>query len=387
MSELWGFASGMQQASHDSQSQMLTNLQMQEGAQKLAAGDIAIKQADLQLQSQQKMLSLLQGAQATRSSTGSPGQQASAQSESLASNMDMLANFALESGMPEQAKEYANSASSIRKNQSSVEQNQAKLQQQHAQITGSLMENVHDQTSFDNALMIYQLETGQKSPFAGQRYSPQLADQIKNRASTILQQSTIKMNDAKAREAEAQTEDAKHRQPLIDSQKKEADARTAYLEKHGGTANLPSAGDLKSVTDLIASSYDVDTIQDAANARVLARPIAEAAKQMMQENPALTQSAAARRAYQEALTRGDLAGLTPKKPMSGSDPEKPLSMPKNQKGLKENQWYTDPNFGDNKPRVYRDGQFWTREEMEAQGTTDDDNAPAKGGDDDDETEE
>jgi hypothetical protein len=382
MSELWGWASGEQQASHDQQSQMLTNLQLSEGAQKLAAGDIAIKQADIQLQSQQKILSLLQGAQATRSSTGSPGQQASAQSESLASNMDMLANFALESGMPEQAKEYANSASTIRKNQASVEENQAKLQQQHATITGSLMENVHDQQSFDNALMIYQLETGQKSPFAGQRYTPQLADQIRNRASTILQQSTIKLNDAKTKEAEAQTQDAKARQPLIDAQKREADARTEFLQKHGGAANLPSAGDLKAVTDLIGSSYDVDTTQDAANARVLARPIAESAKQMMQENPSLTQSAAVRRAYQEALTRGDLAGLTPKKSMPGSDPEKPRTMPKNQKGLKENQWYTDPNFGDNQPRVYRDGQFWTRAEMEAQGATDDDNAPAKDDDDD-----
>lgn len=382
MSELWGWASGQQQASHDQQSQMLTNLQLNEGAQKLAAGDIAIKQADIQLQSQQKMLSLLQGAQATRSSTGSPGQQASAQSESLASNMDMLANFALESGMPEQAKEYANSASTIRKNQASVEENQAKLQQQHASITGTLMENVHDQQSFDNALMIYQLETGQKSPFAGQKYSPQLADQIRNRASTILQQSQIKLNDAKTKEADAQTQDAKARQPLIDAQKREADARTEYLEKHGGAANLPSAGDLKSVTDLISSSYDVDTSQDAANARVLARPVAERAKEMMQENPSLTQSAAARRAYQEALTRGDFAGLTPKRSMPGSDPEKPRPMPKNQKGLKENQWYTDSNFGDNEPRVYRDGQFWTRAEMEAQGTTDDDNAPAKDDDED-----
>lgn len=383
MSELWGFASGMQQGSHDQQSQMLTNLQLQEGTQKLAAGDIALKQADLQLQSQQRMLSLLQGAQKTRSSTGSPGQQASAQSESLASNMDMLANFALESGMPEQAKEYANSASTIRKNQAAVETNQAKLQQQHATITGSLMENVHDQQSFDNALMVYQLETGQKSPFAGQRFTPQLADQIRNRATTILQQSTIKLNDAKTKEANAQTEDAKARQPLINAQEEEAKARTEYLKKHGGTASLPTAGDLKSVTDLIASSYDVDTTQDAANARVLARPIAESAKQMMQENPALTQSAAARRAYQEALTRGDLAGLSPKKAMPGSDPEKPLQMPKNQKGLKENQWYTDKNFGDSEPRVYRDGQFWTRKEMEAQGSPDDDdNALAKDPDDD-----
>lgn len=384
MSELWGFQSGQQQAEQTQDQHLLTNLQLSEGAQKLAAGDIAIKQADIQLQSQQKMLSLLQGAQATKSSTGSPGQQASAQSESLASNMDMLANFALESGMPEQAKEYANSASTIRKNQASVEENQAKLQQQHATITGSLMENVHDQQSFDNALMIYQLETGQKSPFAGQRYTPQLADQIKNRATTILQQSSIKLNDAKTKEAEAQTQDAKARQPLIDAQKREADARTEYLQKHGGAAGLPTASDLKGVTDLISSSYDVDTTQDAANARVLARPVAEAAKQMMQENPALTPSAAYRRAYQEALTRGDFAGLTPKKSMPGSDPEKPRPMPKNQKGLKENQWYTDPNFGDDKPRVYRDGQFWTREEMEAQGKDDDDNAPAKDADDEDE---
>lgn len=382
MSELWGWASGVQQASQDQQKQMLTNLELSEGAQKLAAGDIAIKEADLHLQQQQKMLSLLQGA-TTASSRGTPAQRVDAQTESMASNMDMLANFALESGMPEQAKEYANTASTIRKNAASVEENQAKLQQQHAQMTASLMENVHDQSSFDNALMIYQLETGQKSPFAGQRYTPQLGDQIRSRATTILQQSQIKLNDAKAKEAAAQTEDAKARQPLIDAQKREADARTEFLEKHGGGANLPTANDLKSVTDLIASSYDVDTTQDAANARVLARPVAERAKELMQENSSLTQSAAARRAYQEALTRGDFAGLTPKKAMPGSDPEKPLKMPKNQKGLKENQWYTDPNFGDSEPRVYRDGQFWTRAEMEAQGNADD-SAPAKDPDEDDE---
>lgn len=382
MSELWGWASGVQQANQDQQKQMLTNLELSEGAQKLAAGDIAIKEADLHLQQQQKMLSLLQGA-TTASSKGTPAQRVDAQTESMASNMDMLANFALESGMPEQAKEYANTASTIRKNAAAVEENQAKLQQQHAQMTASLMENVHDQSSFDNALMIYQLETGQKSPFAGQRYTPQLGDQIRNRATTILQQSQIKLNDAKAKEAAAQTEDAKARQPLINAQEREANARAEFLQKHGGGANLPTASDLKSVTDLIASSYDVDTTQDAANARVLARPVAERAKEMMSENPSLTQSAAARRAYQEALTRGDFAGLTPKKSMPGSDPEKPLKMSKNQKGLKENQWYTDPNFGDSEPRVYRDGQFWTRAEMEAQGSADD-SAPAKDPDEDDE---
>jgi hypothetical protein len=377
MSELWGWASGQQQASQDQQKQMLTNLELSAGAQKLAAGDIAIKQANLQLQQQQRMLSLLQGA--TRaSSRGSPAQQSQAQTESIASNMDMLANFATESGLGEQAKEYANTASTIRKNASQVEMNQAKLQQQHAGLTASLIENVHDQQSFDNSLMIYQLETGQKSPFAGQRYTPELREQIKNRATTILQQSQIKLNDAKAKEADAQADDAKHRQPLIDAQEKEAEARTAYLEKQGGAHKLPTAGDLKAVTDLISSSYDVDTTQDAANARVLARPVAERAKEMMEDNPALTQSAAARRAYQEALTKGDFAGMTPKKLSEGSDPEKPRKMPKDQKGLKENQWYTDPNFGDSEPRVYRDGQFWTRKEMEAQGgESDDDTAPAK----------
>jgi hypothetical protein len=381
MSELWGWASGEQQAQQDQRQQMLTNLQMAEGAQKLAAGDIAIKEANMHLQQQQRMLSLLQGA-TTASSRGTIADQVEARTESMASNMDMLANFALESGMPEQAKEYANSASTIRKNAAAVQENQAKLQQQHAQMTASLMQNVHDQQSFDNALMIYQLETGQKSPFAGQRFSPQLADSIRQRAVTILQSSQIKLNEAKTKEAEAQAADAKAREPLIRAQEREADARTAYLEKHGAAASLPTASDLKSVTDLIASNFDVDTNQDMANARVLARPVAERAKEMMAENPALTQSAAARRAYQEALTRGDFAGLSPKKAMPGSDPEKPLKMPKNQKGLKENQWYTDPNFGDNEPRVYRDGQFWTRAEMEAQGM-DEDNEPAKDSDEDD----
>lgn len=382
MSELWGWASGVQQADQDQRQKMLTNLQMAEGAQKLEAGGIAVKEAEMHLQQQQRMLSLLQGA-TTASSRGTPAEQMEARTESMASNMDMLANFALESGMPEQAKEYANSASTIRKNAASVQENQSKLQIQHATMTANLMQNVHDQQSFDNALMIFQLETGQKSPYAGQRFSPQLADQIRSRATTILQQSQIKLNEAKTKEASAQAKDAEARLPLIEAQKREANARATWLEKHGGGGNLPTASDLKSVTDLISSNFETDTSQDQANARVLARPIAERAKEMMQENPALTQSAAARRAYQEAITRGDLAGLSPKKTMPGSDPEKPLKMPKNQKGLKENQWYVDPNFGDNEPRVYRDGQFWTRAEMEAQGQTDDDSAPAKDEDEED----
>lgn len=376
MSELWGWASGVQQAGQSQQQKMLTNLQLSEGAQKLEAGGIAIKEAEMHLQQQQRMLSLLQGA-STASSQGTTAQQVDARTESMASNMDMLANFALESGMPEQAKDYANTASTIRKNAASVQENQSKLQIQHATMTANLMENVHDQQSFDNALMIYQLETGQKSAFAGQRYTPQLADQIRNRATTILQHSQIKLNEAKEKEASAQADDARAREPLIKAQEREADARTEYLQKHGGAATLPTSSDLKSVTDLISSNFDVDTTQDQANARVLARPIAERAKEMMQENSALTQSAAARRAYQEAITRGDLVGLTPKKSMPGSDPEKPLKIPKNQKGLKENQWYIDENFGDNEPRVYRDGQFWTRAELETQGRTDEDSEPAK----------
>jgi hypothetical protein len=332
---------------------------------------VALKSANLQLSQQERMLQLLQGA-TTASSKGTPAQQSATNAESTAGTMDMLANFAVQSGMPEQAKEYAQTASTIRKNQSAVEMNEAKLAQQHAQLTSSLLEGVHDQQSFDNALLIYQLETGQKSHYAGTRYTPELKAQIQNTAQTILQSAQTKMDVARGKEADARAAESTARIPLIKAQEAEAEARTKYLDKHGSANSLPTAGDLKAVTDLISSQFNLDDSQAQANARVIARPIAEDAKRMMQDNPALTQSAAVQRAYQSAQNRGDLAGLQPKNVSPGSSADKPLKMPDNLKGLKENQWYTDSRLGP-EPRVYMNGQFWTRKELEAQ----DDEAPAK----------
>src|SRR5262249_49355504 len=154
----------------------------QEAPLRLQKEAIEVKQAQTTLDAQQRMLKAMQNL----GQTGQAGPQTpSGAAESAASYMDALGKMSLESGLPEQAKEYSNTGPNLRKNEPTIETNQNNVLLRHAELTGRLMEGVSAQASFDRANQMYQIVPGQPSRYAGARYTPQLGDQIRNLATSI----------------------------------------------------------------------------------------------------------------------------------------------------------------------------------------------------------
>lgn len=320
---LTGFAAGFRTATQDVQQRQLAQLGMQEGQGKLEAQRIANQQAQLSLDQQRKLLSMMNSI-GTHGGQMDPSQAA----DSMASQMQTLGNMAYQSGLPEQAKEYYKTASTIKKNQAEIDKSQQQILMRNADLVSRLMVNVHDQQSFDQAQALFTAVTGHPSRYSGARYTPELKQQIESTAQSIKDRAIQKKDEAQAREADARATESKARIPLIKAQEREDNARTAALEKTGAVTKPPTAGETRVVTDLIEREFPSGGDPDQqANLRTLSRPIAERMKELQKSHPNMSQSQAAKRAFDEAKARGDFGGLTPAKAAAGDSYSSPLDIP------------------------------------------------------------
>lgn len=303
----------------------------------LAQGDVALEQAKANLSAQKQMLEMMsqpaqkpsvQGAIATPSG-GVPA------SMDLASQMERLAGIAVVSGLPEKAREYATTASTLRTQASTIAKNEVETKIKHLDLIGSLMGNVHDEVSWRQANRMYEMTVGKPTPYAQLPYNPQVVDEL--RAGVASEKDRALTSAAKARElaSEAVIAERNARVPLIRAQTELARERTSVLRKTGATALIPKAGDVKAITDLIIKDFGAGVLPE--DARVLARPVAENMVRLM-KSASLPQSEAANKAYQEAKAAGTFGGLRPRLQVSGS-PEKPLELPADYSKLRPNMFY------------------------------------------------
>jgi hypothetical protein len=320
MADMFGTPVGRSQAEADINNRKLTELA-------LAEGSVRLQQAKITLQSQKLMMQ-----QMSKLGQGkAPGGQASPDTdvEEMASTLDQLAIMAVKSGLPEKAREYASTASTIRYNASNIQGNQLKAQIQHYNLLGSLMQGVVDERSWQAANQRYQQITGRPTPYAKMRFNPQMVQQLqqgimsaKDRALTEAAKARESATVAIEREREA-------RIPLIKAQTELTRTRDAALKKAGATAKMPKAEDVRAITDLMVKDFGGLPSEDA---RVLARPVAERAVEIMKETQ-VTRSQAANQAYNEAKQAGHFAGIRPRIQTMGSL-DRPLEIPTG-KGAKD----------------------------------------------------
>lgn len=342
MPELFGYSAGQRLATQDIMARRLSALTAEKE-------EVQIAQAKMSLASQQRMLNLMQG---------TPGQQPT--TEDLASSMDRLATIAMQSGLPEQAKQYATAGTTLRKNAAEIADKQTTDTIKNLNIYSSLLTDVKDEAGWKQANAMFTLQTGRPSPYANIPYNPLLVDRLKMGVQTAKDRALTEAAQARIRASQAEEEERKARVPLIKAQTAAAEARTENLRKTG--ARPPSASDLKAVTDLIVEDYGGSALPEDMRNR--ARPIAERMRDLMRtEN--LTQSEAATRAYQEAKRSGDLTGMRTR-PLTKGAFRNPLELPMSggkvdPKSMKENMWYNVNGT----PRVLIDGKLYSREELEA----------------------
>lgn len=308
-----GFRAGVNEGIAAQQSQEMSALGIEEQGLKN-------QQARTAISIQNKMLEKM----AAMGTNG--GNDSGTQADALAKDMDSLASIALSSGAPEQAKQYATAGSTIRENASKISSRQAKLEKDDWAMVDSMLPGIYDQDTLDDANATYMMKTGRPSKLAGAKYSPQLIETLKNASQTAKDKALTQEAEARARAADAQASTSRARIPLIKAQTDAAEALANARNKNGAGNLAPKAGELKIITDLMQKDFDVGT-EDMASARVTARPIAERMKEIMGQNPGMSQTAAAKRAYTEAGRRGDFGGMSPNRSMPGESPKKPLALP------------------------------------------------------------
>jgi len=260
---------------------------------------------------------------------GDPG------SDLMASQMDRLAQLALSSGLPEKAKEYASTASTLRHNASTISANNLNATIKHLNMLGSLMEGVHDERSWRQANAMYALQTGKPTPYAKQPYNPQLVDQLKMGVMTAKDRALTAAAKAREKSSAEEVEERTLRKDLIKAQTELTKSRTTALKKAGATPLPAKAAEIRAITDLIIKDYGAGVLPE--DARVLARPVAEQMVRIMKDT-SLPASQAAQRAYQEAKSNGAFGGLRPRPKMTGSA-DRPLDIPEDSSKLRPNMYY------------------------------------------------
>lgn len=319
MPDLYGAPTGLLAAEQDRRAKQMHDLSMQKG-------ELELSQAKMEMARQQKMLELMTQQGAKKRSTTS-------RVDDLASDMDSMAEIAIQAGMPEKAKDYAIAGSTLRKNQREMISSKLESDIKEMNMMSSLLQNVEDEQSWAQANAVFAMQTGRQSPWARLPYNPELI--VKLQAGIQSNKDRALQAAAKAREAasRAQVQESGVRVDLIKAQTRLADARADKLKKTGTTE--PKATDLRAITDLINRDFSGGILPEEA--RVLARPVAERMLELM-DRMNLSKSEAAERAYQEAKADGTFGGFRPTRQLSGSL-SRPLDMPKDKAKLKPNMYY------------------------------------------------
>jgi len=337
MSELWGFAAGVQARRKEDMEQSLAEMALRRGDVEIQQANVTLESGEIALESQKKMIELMRGqsAQQQDKTDQAPPGGGRQEMDDIPNSLDALAKMALQSGLPQQAAEYASKASTIRENAAEIRDKDLNNRIKDLTLASNLLQTVGDEAGWKQANNLFTMTTGKPSPFAQMEYSPELVAKIQD---TVVSQKEKAITDAARARADASLANAKEsetRVSLIEAQRRLADTRAAALKKAGAIGKQPKAEDIRSVSDIINSEYmGAVTAEDA---RILARPVAERMLDLMSSNN-LTRSQAARRAFIEAESRGDFGGLRKRSRMTGSR-ENPIEMPAAQDKLRVNMFY------------------------------------------------
>jgi hypothetical protein len=193
-----GFGTGLIEGAQAADQHSMSMLQQVEGGQKIEMNKQAIEQTKLTLEKQRQMMIRL--AHVNQQSASDPQGQARA----LATESLNYGQAAMEAGLPEEGFKAIETGSKLLTNAALMDERTAKTQMEHATLAANLMDTVHDQASWQQALMVYQGQTGQPSPFSKMPYSPELVEKIKGATVTAKDRAGDALKEAQAAAARAE---------------------------------------------------------------------------------------------------------------------------------------------------------------------------------------
>jgi hypothetical protein len=268
--------------------------------------------SEMTLANQKKMAELMMSSSTAKPSIG--------QVVTMADRFDKLADNAAGAGLTEEARKLAGTASLLRQREAAAIASRAStiktnldIVRSQADLTGQLLADVNDEASWRRANELFEFQTGEPSPYAGQPYNPALVDQIRRAALTVKERADI-TDKAATRAATKNYRDARIRQ--LDADRKirqqEADTRKAAEERRaksggGRSVTSPNRDEQDQAERLIKGDFGK---LDAADLEDASFSIASEARALRRANPALSPSMAIRQAYNEAVKAGDFPADT-----------------------------------------------------------------------------
>lgn len=240
----------------------------------------------------------------------------------LSNIYDDLARMAMGAGAPTKATEFAKAAGTLRAQESLVLSREAatelaglRAQKERIDLTSRLLDNVKDDASWNQAQLLYQAMTGEKSIFAGLPYSKELVERIRTSGMTTKEQVAARekaLEDAskdRSRKGLAAHREAieKLNRERLDLEKRREDR----LSKAGGGKGVtsPTKVEVDQALRLVKQDYKE---LDGSDLLTAATAIASEARVLRRANPALDMSTAVNQAYIKARNRGDFKEVVEK---------------------------------------------------------------------------
>lgn len=215
---------------------------------------------------------------------------------------------------------------------------------QQTKYADQLLATATDEASWKAMNAHVRMTTGKPSALEGQKYSPQLVEELRKASQTKRSDAQEALDKARAKREQGLIAADAELVRLRKTQEGLNVARTDAAKKAGGGDGLiAKPKNIAAVTDAIVK--DSGDTMAPGDARVFAREIAlDAEKRMSQER--LTQPQAVAAAVDYAKKHGVLAGITPAHVRPGQSAKKALPLPQaksDPKQYKDQMWYQAPD--------------------------------------------
>lgn len=278
--------------------------------------------------------------------------------EDPAARLMSLSNLAFQSGQVKFGAELATKASTIQRQRTQDTASLAAAEKAEldgnlkiANLTRELVKDVTDEASWTRANASFQMLTGQRSPFMGQPYSPELvkgiSDSMVKASDKLLADYRQKEHERKKASDRETDQDRDANRSLRAQELQLRKAREARMAKNSGKKEkppgFPSVREVDDARGLLKGmALDEDDLDDTAT------EIAQEARRIRQINPGLTPREAMAKILLEKQQRGDLVpGQKSKLPFFGTSgkafsPLRPMQNPGSKDALVPGQYYTTP---------------------------------------------
>lgn len=244
--------------------------------------------------------------------------------------LDMAEIFA-KAGLPKQAMDAFKDSSLIKQREATTAaarvralEAAGKMAIEKANVVSSLLFNVNDETSWRKANEVYQIKTGEESPFAKYPYNPELVELLREGSMSVKERvdAERRAEDVASRIAKRNSDRA-HQRILEGIRERELASKEETNRLRRKTGGKDSGTPTNREVDAVQALFDRDTTLnlDAADRTTAAFDIAAQARSKRIANPGMSADEAMRQAFTEAQSRGDFkAGTAPTKVMGVTVP-------------------------------------------------------------------